>query len=89
MREEAYVPWYIWRPIITHLLLHITRFHCCFIIANQGPNIRTSVLKSHLRLETKSIALELDLDSILQEYGFLTMLPSGDLLNFGNSGSNN
>ena len=31
----------------------------------------------------------LDLDSILQGYGFLTMLPSGDLLNFGNSGNNN
>ena len=27
--------------------------------------------------------IKLDLDSILQGYGFLTMLPSGDLLNFG------
>ena len=33
--------------------------------------------------------IKLDLDSILQGYGFLTMLPSGDLLNFGNSGNNN
>ena len=32
--------------------------------------------------------IKLDLDSILQGYGFLTMLPSGDLLNFGNSGNN-
>ena len=33
--------------------------------------------------------IKLDLDSILQGYGFLTMLPSGDLLNFGNFGNNN
>ena len=33
--------------------------------------------------------IKLDLDSILQGYGFLTMLPLGDLLNFGNSGNNN
>ena len=32
--------------------------------------------------------IKLDLDSILQGYGFLTMLPSGDLLNFGNTGNN-
>ena len=32
--------------------------------------------------------IKLDLDSILQGYGFLTMLPSGDLLNFGNKGNN-
>ena len=32
--------------------------------------------------------IKLDLDSILQGYGFLTMLPSGDLLNFGNSDEN-
>ena len=27
--------------------------------------------------------IKLDLDTILQGYGFLTMLPSSDLLNFG------
>ena len=27
--------------------------------------------------------------NIKQGYGFLTMLPSGDLLNFGNKGNNN
>ena len=32
--------------------------------------------------------IKLDLDSILQGYGFLTMLLSGDLLNFGNKGNN-
>ena len=32
--------------------------------------------------------IKLDLDSILQGYGFLTMLPSGDLLNIGNTGDN-
>ena len=32
--------------------------------------------------------IKLDLDSILQVYGFLTMLPSGDLLNFGNTCNN-
>ena len=31
---------------------------------------------------------ELDLDSILQGYGLLTMVPSGDLLDFGNKGNN-
>ena len=31
--------------------------------------------------------IKLDLDSI-QGYGFLTILPSGDLLNFGNTGNN-
>ena len=29
-----------------------------------------------------------DLDSILWGYGFLTMLPSGDLLNFGYKSNN-
>ena len=32
--------------------------------------------------------IKLDLDSILHDYGFLTMLPSVDLLNFGNTGNN-
>ena len=32
--------------------------------------------------------IKLDLDSILQGYGFLTMLPLGVLLNFGNTGNN-
>ena len=32
--------------------------------------------------------IKLDLDSILQGYGFLTMLPSGGLLNFGYTGNN-
>ena len=31
---------------------------------------------------------KLDLDSILLGYGFLTKLPSGDLLNFGNTCNN-
>ena len=42
-------------------------------------------------LQTSSVnngRIKLDLDSILQGYGFLTMLPSGDLLNFGNTGKN-
>ena len=32
--------------------------------------------------------IRLDLDSSLQGYGFLTMLPASDLLNFGNTGNN-
>ena len=32
--------------------------------------------------------IKLDLVSILQGYGFLTMLPLGDLLNFGDKGNN-
>ena len=31
--------------------------------------------------------IKLDLDSILQRYGFFTVLPLGDVLNFGNTGN--
>ena len=33
--------------------------------------------------------IRLDLDFILKGYDFLTMLPSGDLLDFGYTGDNN
>ena len=42
------------------------------------PVILLSTLDKNVRCRSK-----FDLDSILQGYGFLTMLPSGDLLNFG------